>query len=48
MRDINIAVNICTYHRNEFVEKNISKLLKSKFFEENEKKVLRKASDFCC
>lgn len=38
MRDINIAVNICTYHRNEFVEKNISKLLKSKFFEENEKK----------
>lgn len=38
MRDINIAVNICTYHRNEFVEKNISKLLKSKFFQENEKK----------
>ena len=33
MKNINIAVNICTYHRNDFVEHNISKLLQSKFFD---------------
>ena len=33
MKNINIVVNICTYHRNDFVEHNISKLLQSKFFD---------------
>jgi hypothetical protein len=33
VKNINIAVNICTYHRNDFVEHNISKLLQSKFFD---------------
>lgn len=36
MRDINIAVNICTYHRRKYVENNVSKLLKSKFFDKKE------------
>ena len=33
VKNINIVVNISTYHRNDFVEHNISKLLQSKFFD---------------
>ncbi|MGN1167606.1 MAG: glycosyltransferase [Lachnospiraceae bacterium] len=32
MRNIILAVNICTYHRRDYIEKNISKLLSSLFF----------------
>lgn len=35
-REVMIAVNICTYHRKEYILKNVNKLLKSKFFDENE------------
>lgn len=32
-RDIRIALNICTYHRKEYVLNNVKKLLTSKFFD---------------
>lgn len=32
-RDIRIALNICTYHRKEYVLNNVEKLLTSKFFD---------------
>lgn len=34
-KNINIAVNICTYEREEYIKQNIERLLESKFFEEN-------------
>lgn len=39
MNNITLAVNICTYHRKEYIEKNISKLLSSKFFTDRESRL---------
>ncbi len=36
-RDVTIALNICTYHRNKQIKQNIEKLLKMKFFDVDEK-----------
>ena len=33
VNEIYLAINICTYHRKEFIEKNLSQLLQSKFFD---------------
>lgn len=35
-REIKIALNICTFHRREYVEKNLTALRESKFFDANE------------
>ena len=32
MRNILLALNVCTYHRRDYIEKNIKKLLSSDFF----------------
>lgn len=36
LEDVRIAVNICTYHRTDYINRNISKLLESKFFDSND------------
>ena len=36
MSRVSIALNICTYHRTEFVRRNIEELLESKFFNRND------------
>ena len=38
MRKINLALNICTYHRKEYVQTNISKLKASLFFSDSDSK----------
>lgn len=37
VREIIIALNICTYHRRQYIQKNLQKLMKSKFFDSAEK-----------
>lgn len=36
MSRVSIALNICTYHRTDFVRRNIEELLESKFFNRND------------
>ena len=38
VNEIYLAINICTYHRKEFIEKNLSQLLQSKFFDPLDKR----------
>ena len=47
VKNINIVVNICTYHRNDFVEHNISKLLQSKFFDLTDRDYYAPQNHFC-
>ncbi len=35
-KDVHIAINICTYHRNEEVQKNLRQLRGSRFFQSND------------
>lgn len=38
VNEICLAVNICTYHRKEFIEKNLRQLMQSKFFDPLDKR----------
>ena len=46
MKNIVLAVNICTYKRKKYIEKNISKLLSSKFFLDSESRFYGKLHIF--
>ena len=46
MRNVTLALNICTYNRREYIERNIAKLLESKFFTDKNSRCYRKLHIF--